>query len=297
MNHPSERLDFTTGLDGQVRIRTVFSRSINLARDTESLDLVRSYVPTSRAIQALEQVVAGLAPGPRSRALALIGPYGAGKSAFGQFLGALVSPPDSLLRQAALSTLAGAEPRVAALVRDTLSSPRGLLRVPVNGIPDSLVRQLMLALAAAAERYGLKDTLVNRVRGIARPGATMNGVLDCIAQVRDAWSALGGGGLLIEIDELGKFLEYESYHPEHRELHLLQLLAERGALRWHRVLTPEVRHFLWVFPAHWSAVIEEVAAADTAPQQFVVDSWFVNNGEPAVILPLADWKKGAGPDV
>lgn len=229
MNHPSERLDFTTGLDGQVRIRTVFSRSINLARDTESLDLVRSYVPTSRAIQALEQVVAGLVPGPRSRALALIGPYGAGKSAFGQFLGALVSPPDSLLRQAALSTLAGAEPRVAALVRDALSSPRGLLRVPVNGIPDSLVRQLMLALAAAAERHGLKDTLVNRVRGIARPGAPMNGVLDCIAQVRDAWSALGGGGLLIEIDELGKFLEYESYHPEHRELHLLQLLAEQAS--------------------------------------------------------------------
>lgn len=78
---------------------------------------------------------------------------------------------------------------------------------------------------------------------------------------------------------------------------LLQLLAELGALHWHRVLTPEVRHFLWVFPAHWSAVIEELAAGDSVPQHYVVDSWFVNNGEPAVILPLADWKKGAGPDV
>ncbi len=78
---------------------------------------------------------------------------------------------------------------------------------------------------------------------------------------------------------------------------LLELLAARGALRWHRVLSPEVRHFLWVFPAHWSAVIEEVVADDAVPQHFVVDSWFVNNGEPAVILPLAEWKKGAGPDV
>ena len=78
---------------------------------------------------------------------------------------------------------------------------------------------------------------------------------------------------------------------------LLELLATRGALRWHRVLTPDVRHFLWIFPAHWSAVIEEVAAADDVPRHYVVDSWFVNNGEPAVILPLADWKKGAGPDV
>ena len=226
MSRPCEHLDLPTGL-GQVRIRTVFSRSINLARDSESPDLARSYVPTSRAIQALEQVVAGLAPGPGSRALALIGPYGAGKSAFGQFLGALLSPPDGLLRQAALGTLARADPQLASQVRDALSARGGLLRVPINGIPDSLVRQLMLALAAAAERNGIKDTLVNRVRGTARPGAGMHAVLDCIVQVRDAWSAIGGGGLLIEIDELGKFLEYESYHPEHRELHLLQLLAEQ----------------------------------------------------------------------
>ena len=83
---------------------------------------------------------------------------------------------------------------------------------------------------------------------------------------------------------------------------LLELLVSRRALRWHRVQAPEVRHFLWVFPAHWSAVIEEtggesVDAAEALSRRFVVDSWFENNGEPAVILPLADWKKGAGPDV
>ena len=50
-----------------------------------------------------------------------------------------------------------------------------------------------------------------------------------------------------------------------------------------------------VFPANWSAVIEEKRGG--AVSQFVVDSWFVDNGQPAVILPLADWKKGAGPDV
>jgi hypothetical protein len=31
--------------------------------------------------------------------------------------------------------------------------------------------------------------------------------------------------------------------------------------------------------------------------RFVVDSWFVEHGEPAVILPLADWLKGDGPNV
>ena len=30
-----------------------------------------------------------------------------------------------------------------------------------------------------------------------------------------------------------------------------------ASLRWHRVLEPEVRNWALVFPAHWSAVIEE----------------------------------------
>lgn len=83
---------------------------------------------------------------------------------------------------------------------------------------------------------------------------------------------------------------------------LLMLLARRGWLRHHRVLSPVSRAWLGVIENHWSAQIEEVvsAAALDAPviaPRFVVDSWFVDNGEPAVILPLEDWKKGAGPDV
>ncbi len=76
---------------------------------------------------------------------------------------------------------------------------------------------------------------------------------------------------------------------------LLKLLEARGSLRWHRVLEPEVRNWALVFPAHWSAVIEEKTGGEAL--RFVVDSWFVDNGQPAVILPLAEWKQGAGPDV
>lgn len=75
---------------------------------------------------------------------------------------------------------------------------------------------------------------------------------------------------------------------------LLYLLADRGYLRWHRVLEPEVRHLMGIFPSHWSAVVAEKVEDG---KRFAVDSWFVDNGEPAVILPLDEWKKGAGPDV
>ena len=55
------------------------------------------------------------------------------------------------------------------------------------------------------------------------------------------------------------------------------------------------RNFAGLVPVHWSAVIEE--KQEDEPRRFAVDSWFVDNGQPAVILPLEEWKKGAGPDV
>ena len=76
---------------------------------------------------------------------------------------------------------------------------------------------------------------------------------------------------------------------------LLKLLEARGYLRWHRVLEPIARDVATVFFVHWSAVIEE--KTDGEAPRFVVDSWFVDNGLPAVVLPLGEWKKGAGPDV
>jgi hypothetical protein len=73
----------------------------------------------------------------------------------------------------------------------------------------------------------------------------------------------------------------------------LQLLAARGMLYWHVVKQIETRHLWLIFARHDSAVIEEKASG----QRYVVDSWFVDNGQPAVILPLEAWKKGAGPNV
>ncbi|MDR2365272.1 MAG: hypothetical protein LBD68_05385 [Zoogloeaceae bacterium] len=72
----------------------------------------------------------------------------------------------------------------------------------------------------------------------------------------------------------------------------LGVLAERGLLRWHRALPP-ARRLRFFLLQHFSALIEEAKGG----ARYVVDSWFVDNGEPAVILPLADWEKGEGPDV
>lgn len=92
---------------------------------------------------------------------------------------------------------------------------------------------------------------------------------------------------------------------------LLKMMERRGMLHFHHVLEPARRTRFFIFD-HYSAVIEESPPRwlprakitlyedmpeEIQPDRFAVDSWFVDNGKPAAILPLEDWKDGAGPDV
>jgi hypothetical protein len=72
----------------------------------------------------------------------------------------------------------------------------------------------------------------------------------------------------------------------------LKRLEASGALHWHRVLEPE-RRTRFIVVQHFAAVIEE----QDNGERFAVDSWFVDNGQPAVVLPLAAWMEGEGPSV
>jgi hypothetical protein len=82
---------------------------------------------------------------------------------------------------------------------------------------------------------------------------------------------------------------------------LLRLLETRGWLQFHRVLEP-VQRVRYLFEVHYSAQVEvlEPAAADDAPEtampaaRYVVDSWFRDNGQPAVVMALPEWLDGGG---
>lgn len=113
---------------------------------------------------------------------------------------------------------------------------------------------------------------------------------------------------------------------------LLAMIEARGMLRFHRVLAPARRSRIIL--QHFSAVIEEVEppaglqlgpevpdhvpvllalcdcaevlgdipvpvpAANNRPgERYAIDSWFVDNGEAAIVLPLANWLDGEGPNV
>jgi hypothetical protein len=217
-----------TSLNHQIRIRSSYTRSINLQRDSDNLDLINAYLPTSKSIQALEQIAEGLTHESKERSLALIGPYGSGKSAFALYLSALLGTQKDTARKVALTKLEECAPHLSPLFNRAIGGQRGYLHVAVNGIPASLTRQILDALALAAKRENLDQVLVKKIYAAAKSTTSMNQVLQIVSHVQDVWASVGGSGVLIEVDELGKFLEYESYNPQHSEIHLLQLLAEHA---------------------------------------------------------------------
>ena len=49
---------------------------------------------------------------------------------------------------------------------------------------------------------------------------------------------------------------------------------------------------------HYSAQIEEISAGgeEGGDRRYVVDSWFFDNGQSAVVMPLGRWMSGESPD-
>jgi hypothetical protein len=77
---------------------------------------------------------------------------------------------------------------------------------------------------------------------------------------------------------------------------LLRMFERRRWLRFHRVLEPALRTNFFIFQ-HYSAQIEDLEVGKGEPLRYVVDSWFVDNGQPAVVIPLVEWQAGGGPEV
>lgn len=106
----------------------------------------------------------------------------------------------------------------------------------------------------------------------------------------------------ISADRPGDFLDDGAYGAmdciDHAEstTRLLRLLEGRGMLRFHAV-EPIRRRTRWVVTQHFSAVVRENVEAPQVGASFVVDTWFGEHGDPAVVLPLEDWLDGEGPNV
>ena len=215
-------------LADKIHVNTRYTRSINVERDRGSPSIVEAYLPTTRSIDLIEDVAAAFGPKDQPRAWSLIGPYGSGKSSFALFLHELLGPTGSA-KTAAAKVLAGEHPTLAR----RFARQGAWCRVVLTGSEEPLATHLLAALDDAATGFwagkpGRKPAVIEAIRRARKQRKVADSrLLTLVDSLQTALERNGAGGLLIVIDELGKFLEYE-VRQGGGGVFLLQQLAERA---------------------------------------------------------------------
>ncbi|AOE49511.1 hypothetical protein [Kangiella sediminilitoris] len=219
-------------INNKVKLNTHYTRSVNIERDASSEAVVRSYIPTSRAVRTLERVANSFGEKQAPRAWSLIGPYGSGKSSFSIFLNHLVGNPGASATQEAYKVLAG-EGSLSSRFKKENKGSKGYFKVLLSGAPEPLSRRLVQTLYSSAVDYwsalpGTKPKVIGKLKKASKQDEIApNQILNYITELQDALEGKSKGILLV-IDELGKFLEYEARHYGVNDIFLLQILAEHA---------------------------------------------------------------------
>ncbi len=217
----------------KLNVNSHYTRSINLERDADSLGVVQSYIPTSRALRTLGRMTETFHEQTAPRAWSLVGPYGSGKSSFSIFSSKLLDNPRSKTTQSAIKVLADVEDSLATQFKAQTRGTKGFLSVLITGSPEPMTRRIVNALSEAAGRYwsdrkGKKPTILKRLASADAGELSSNDLLALIKELQIQLEKAGCPGILLIIDELGKFLEYEARHYGANDIFLLQTLAEHA---------------------------------------------------------------------
>lgn len=218
----------------KIKVNTNYTRSINLERDADSVSVVDAYIPTTRALETLNKVGKTITnKGDMPRAWTLMGPYGSGKSSFAVFLSHLVGIEGEAATSCAQSKLRESHEAILSHFRDVQGSFEHC-HILLTGSPEPLSKRLVYALWRGAEEYFAQksgeSSIVAKLKGLyEKVQIDTSAIITAVTDLQQAIALEGGGhGLLIIIDELGKFLEYESRHAEANDIFLLQALAEHA---------------------------------------------------------------------
>ncbi|VAW65879.1 FIG01060185: hypothetical protein [hydrothermal vent metagenome] len=216
-------------LHNLVTVNTHYTRSVNLERDSDSVDVVSAYIPTSRALRTFLRISEAFGNETTPRAWSLIGPYGSGKSSFSVFLSQLLSCPDEGAAQAARKVLKTTDTKLANTFLKETKNSDGYLKVLITGAPESMSKRLIKGLAETAQNYlGKKPAIVNKLNRALNEELSTTEIISLFGQLQITLKKKRCKGILLIIDELGKFLEYEARHYGANDIYLLQALAEHA---------------------------------------------------------------------
>ena len=203
----------------RITIRRRYVRSVDLARDVDDPEALDGYVVTSSVREAATRVLAGLSAESRQRAFRVVGPYGAGKSAFGVFLAQLLRERGSghameLLAEATGSSVEVPPWRPIIVSGRRVSFTRELLRV-VSGQCGVIEGATFADLRAKAKQMLQQDGMLDVL-----------GVTSLLTAMAAETRLRTGDGLLLLVDEMGRFLEYAAANMGNEDPSIFQAVAE-----------------------------------------------------------------------
>lgn len=196
-------------LSQHVSVNRQFLRSVRLDADLGRLDAIQGYILQPSARTLLETTANHLI-NTQQRAFTWTGPYGGGKSSLAL----------------ALASLAGGELEVRAAAKESLglSENDGIQKFFGTGAPW-IVIPVVGKRAPVVDQIGA--VIDEKLRGVRGRKPKVDGRRDVIAELVRAADTRENGGILLIIDELGKFLEHASQSGE--DIGFYQELAEAAS--------------------------------------------------------------------
>ena len=202
-----------------------FVRSTHLERDFSAPDALDGYISTPEVSSHLRRLGRGLRRGSAQRAWRVTGDYGSGKSSFALLLANILARPASQI------------PKELRPLRNELDLPRNspkLLPVLVTGAREPLSTAMLRALRDTIQREvdGRRKLDCRELleRSVEDPSRSDRAAVEAIeATAREVVERGLYGGVLLVLDELGKFLEFAALHPERQDVYFLQQVGEAAA--------------------------------------------------------------------
>ena len=220
------------------QVKGRFRRSVHLERDFYTENALDGYVLTTTAREMLSRVISTLGNETTSKAWSLTGPYGSGKSAFALFAAKLLGDPDASTTQQALDLLRRGDTKLYEKFKyingNGKNSLSGFCPVLISGerapLSLGLLRGLVHGLTASNGTIP-PASLIQKSQKLLETAE--KGTLPSASEITTLFESAthvicesGGSGLLVVIDELGKFLEYATQQPAQGDMFVLQTLAE-----------------------------------------------------------------------
>lgn len=209
--------------------RPAFRRSTNISVNGTG-PAIQDYLVSPCALGAFERITARLYENDGQRAWTITGPYGTGKSSFAAFLAGVLGGKTNPNHVTLLTALERVSPKAATRFRAAARTHGRLVPILVTGSREPIGSAVARACVASLDQWCISSQ-AKRLRSQIVVELGENRDLDLLNLVRRVHETVtrhetGVAGTIFILDELGKFLEFASRHPNHADVFSLQQVAE-----------------------------------------------------------------------